>query len=121
MPQQNEFLFERRLQNFLYDMLMQHSRGKAALGFCSTRKGAQEAALHLSQIVKKFGFSNPFIKSMDQLERLQSASLSSNDKQMQACIQCGVGYHNGGLCLNDRNLVEGLFLKGDLQVLCTRV
>ena len=29
-----------------------------------------------------------------------------------------VGYHNGGLCLKDRNLVEGLFLKGDIQVLC---
>ena len=30
-----------------------------------------------------------------------------------------VGYHNGGLGLADRNLVEGLFLSGDLQVLCT--
>jgi len=30
-----------------------------------------------------------------------------------------VGYHNGGLCLKDRNIVEGLFLKGDIQVLCT--
>ncbi|KAF1888971.1 hypothetical protein Lal_00039570 [Lupinus albus] len=30
-----------------------------------------------------------------------------------------VAYHNGGLCLKDRNLVEGLFLKGDIQVLCT--
>ena len=30
-----------------------------------------------------------------------------------------VGYHNGGLCLKDRNLIEGLFLKGDIQILCT--
>lgn len=30
-----------------------------------------------------------------------------------------VGYHNGGLCLKDRNIVEGLFLKGDIQALCT--
>lgn len=30
-----------------------------------------------------------------------------------------VGYHNGGLCLKDRNLVESLFLKGDIQILCT--
>lgn len=36
-------------------------------------------------------------------------------------INClfAVGYHNGGLCLKDRNLVESLFLKGDLQILCT--
>lgn len=30
-----------------------------------------------------------------------------------------VGYHNGGLCLKDRNLIENLFLNGDIQVLCT--
>lgn len=30
-----------------------------------------------------------------------------------------VGYHNGGLSMNDRNLIEGLFLNGDIQVLCT--
>ena len=30
-----------------------------------------------------------------------------------------VGYHNGGLCLKDRSLIEGLFLKGDIKILCT--
>lgn len=30
-----------------------------------------------------------------------------------------VGYHNGGLSLKDRNLIESLFLSGDVQVLCT--
>ncbi|KAK8496422.1 hypothetical protein V6N12_066236 [Hibiscus sabdariffa] len=30
-----------------------------------------------------------------------------------------VGYHNGGLSLKDRNLIEGLFLSGDVLVLCT--
>ncbi|KAL6953196.1 Sec63 [Sarracenia purpurea var. burkii] len=30
-----------------------------------------------------------------------------------------VGFHNGGLCQKDRSLIEGLFLRGDLQVLCT--
>lgn len=35
-------------------------------------------------------------------------------------IECfAVGYHNGGLCLKDRNLIESLFLKGDIQILCT--
>ncbi|PIA61816.1 hypothetical protein AQUCO_00200069v1 [Aquilegia coerulea] len=118
-PAKNDFLFERRLQNYVYDILMQNSRGKSALVFCSTRKGAQEAALQLSQTAMTFGYSNPFIKSREQQERLKDASLSCSDKQMQSCIQFGVGYHNGGLCLKDRNLIEGLFLKGDLQVLCT--
>ncbi|XP_050271163.1 DExH-box ATP-dependent RNA helicase DExH17 isoform X3 [Quercus robur] len=118
-PAKNDFLFEKRLQNYIFDILMQFSRGKSALVFCSTRKGAQEAAQCLSQIAMTFGYSNPFIKSNEQKERLREASLSCSDKQMQSYIIFGVGYHNGGLCLKDRNLIEGLFLKGDIQILCT--
>ncbi|PPD82339.1 hypothetical protein GOBAR_DD20727 [Gossypium barbadense] len=109
----NDFLFEKA------NILMQYSRGKSALVFCSTRSGAQEAAQRLSQIVMTFGYSNPFIKSSEQQERLREASLSCSDKQMQSYILYGVGYHNGGLSLKDRNLIEGLFLNGDVQVLCT--
>ncbi|CAM0873087.1 unnamed protein product [Alopecurus aequalis] len=115
----NDFLFERRLQSFIFDILMQHSRGKSALVFCSTRKGAQEAAQCLSQTAGSLGYSNPFMKSMQQYEHLREASLTCNDKQLQSCILHGVGFHNGGLCSKDRSLVEGLFLKGDLQILCT--
>ncbi|CAA0824472.1 ATP-dependent DNA helicase MER3 homolog [Striga hermonthica] len=115
----NDFLFEKRLQNYIYDLLMQFSGGKSALIFCSTRKGAQEAAQRLSQIAMTFGHSSPFIKSREQQERLREASLSCSDKQMQSYILYGVGYHNGGLSLKDRNLIEGLFLNGDLQILCT--
>ncbi|XP_012081222.3 DExH-box ATP-dependent RNA helicase DExH17 [Jatropha curcas] len=118
-PAKNDFLFEKRLQNYIFDLLIQYSRGKSALVFCSTRKGAQEAAQRLSQIAMTFGYSNPFIKDREQQERLREASLSCSDKQMQSYILYGVGYHNGGLCLKDRNLVEGLFLKGDIQILCT--
>ncbi|KAK9925336.1 hypothetical protein M0R45_033663 [Rubus argutus] len=118
-PAKNDFLFEKRLQNYIFDILMQFSRGKSALVFCSTRKGAQEAAQRLSQTVMAFGHSNPFIKSREQQERLREASLSCSDKQMQSYIIYGVGYHNGGLCLKDRNLIESLFLKGDVQILCT--
>lgn len=132
---------------------MQFSKGKSALVFCSTRKGAQEAAQRLAQTAMTYGYSNPFIKSREQLERLREASTMCSDKQMQSYIlqggifccalfklveyafasplfvcsgswyslQCPhlVGYHNGGLCQKDRSLVEGLFLKGDIQVICT--
>ncbi|KAL5572762.1 hypothetical protein UlMin_022359 [Ulmus minor] len=118
-PAKNDFLFEKRLQNYIFDILMLHSRGKSALVFCSTRKGAQEAAQKLSQTAMTFGYSNPFIKDREQQERLREVSLSCSDKQMQSYILYGVGYHNGGLCLKDRTLVESLFLKGDIRILCT--
>nr|GMC97314.1 DExH-box ATP-dependent RNA helicase DExH17 isoform X1 [Ipomoea batatas] len=108
-----------KLTTKVFDILMQHSRGKSALVFCSTRKGAQETAQRLTQAAMKFGHSNPFIKSREQQDRLREASLSCSDKQMQSYIPYGVGYHNGGLSMKDRNLIEGLFLNSDLQVLCT--
>ncbi|CAH2045144.1 unnamed protein product [Thlaspi arvense] len=115
----NDFLFEKRLQNYIHDILMQYSKGKSALVFCSTRKGAQEAAQKLALTAMTYGYSNPFVKSREQLERLREASPMCSDKQMQSYILQGVGYHNGGLCQKDRSLVEGLFLSGDIQVLCT--
>ncbi|KAJ9562940.1 hypothetical protein OSB04_008100 [Centaurea solstitialis] len=131
-PAKNDFLFEKRLQNYIFGEhrpLRILCPGKSALVFCSTRKGAQEAAQQLCQTVMTHGYSNPFIKSRDQHERLKEASLSCGDKQMQSYILYGgkyppfshwsVGYHNGGLSPKDRNLIEGLFLNGDLQVLCT--
>lgn len=74
---------------FLADILMQFSRGKSALVFCSTRKGAQEAAQKISQTAMKFGHSNPFIKTKEQQERLREASLSCSDRQMQSYILYG--------------------------------
>ena len=73
------------------DVLMQHSRGKSALVFCSTRKGAQEAAQCLAQTGASLGYSNPFMQSMQQYEHLRNASLTCSDKQLQTCIVHG-GY-----------------------------
>lgn len=76
-------------KTYFADLLMQYSRGKSALVFCSTRKGAQEAAQRLAQMAMTFGHSNPFIKDREQLERLREVSLSCTDKQMQSYILYG--------------------------------
>lgn len=78
---------------------MQHSKGKSVLIFCSTRKGAQEAAQCLSQIAASLGYSNPFIKSKQQQDKLKEASLTCSDKQMQSCILYG-----GKLCYKPSTL-----------------
>jgi len=74
---------------FFVDILMQYSRGKSALVFCATRKGAQEAAQKISQTAMAFGYSNPFIKTKEQQERLREASLSCSDKQLQSYVLYG--------------------------------
>eukprot|EP00897_Mesotaenium_endlicherianum_P003742 jgi/Mesen1/3396/ME000192S02563 len=60
-----------------------------------------------------------FVKSQQQYDRLQSAALTSTDKHLQQCIRQGVGFHNGGLDLANRGLVESLFARMDLQIVCT--
>jgi hypothetical protein len=106
---------------WITDILMQHSRGKSALIFCSTRKGAQEAAQCLSQTGASLGYSNPFMKSMQQYEHLKAASLTCSDKQLQACIihggyleSCSLGTHNTFLKLCKLHFFSNVFffLKG---------
>lgn len=86
---------------YITDILMQYSRGKSALIFCSTRKGALESAQCLSQIAMSLGYSNPFIKSIEQQQKLKEASLSFTDKQMQSCI-----IHGGIICVLSQHLVQ---------------
>eukprot|EP00850_Spirogloea_muscicola_P022734 SM000309S11869 [mRNA] locus=s309:40999:48383:+ [translate_table: standard] len=116
----NDFFFEKIcLSCCALDIITQHSAGKPSLVFCSTRKGAQDAALYLAEEVLRPGSQVSFIKSQYHHESLQAAALGTSDKQMQICIRCGVGFHNGGMDHRDRHLVEGLFRNADLQVLCT--
>ncbi|CAI5470957.1 unnamed protein product [Closterium sp. Yama58-4] len=119
-PAKNDFLFEKRLQYFLPEVIKQHNDGKPALVFCSTRKGAQDAAQHLATEFSKNGpYNNPLVTNQQQCDRLQAASLSTQDKVLQSCIRHGVAFHNGGLDQKNRTLVESLFLRGDLQIICT--
>ncbi|XP_024533051.1 ATP-dependent DNA helicase MER3 homolog [Selaginella moellendorffii] len=110
---------KQRLQGFLFDIIMQDAKDKAVLVFCSTRKGAQEAATTVARAASSMNFRNPFIKSQEHYERLQLAARSSKDKHLQECIRCGVGFHNGGMDMIERSLVENLFLRGDIHILCT--
>ncbi|CAI5973984.1 unnamed protein product [Closterium sp. NIES-65] len=97
-----------------------HNDGKPALVFCSTRKGSQDAAQHLATEFSKNGpYNNPLVTNQQQCDRLQAASLSTQDKVLQSCIRHGVAFHNGGLDQKNRTLVESLFLRGDLQIICT--
>lgn len=51
-PSKNDFLFERRLNDYLFDTINAHSKGRPSLVFCSSRKGTSEAAAHLAAQAK---------------------------------------------------------------------
>ncbi len=51
--------------------------------------------------------------------RLLEASRCASDKNLTECITKGVAFHSAGMSVNDRKLVERLFLTSDLKVVCT--
>ncbi|GJW21159.1 hypothetical protein Tco_0031781 [Tanacetum coccineum] len=70
--------------------------GKSALVFCQTGREHQV----LAQTAMNHDYSNPFIKSSEQQERLREASLSCEDKQIQSYILYGVHYNGSNITLS---------------------
>ncbi|MED6161904.1 hypothetical protein PIB30_065215 [Stylosanthes scabra] len=98
-PAKNDFLFEKRLQNYIFgkdayfslllsNFVLVHNLF-SSVDMLYMVKRAQEAAQRLSQIVMTFGHTNPFIRTREQQDRLREASLSCSDKQMQSYILYG--------------------------------
>lgn len=111
---QNQFKFEQALNFKLLGVIQRYSEQKATLVFCQTQKGTINAAKRLFQDA-----GQSLISSLDQHSRLSSAISQLKDRNLAEVLPGAVGFHNAGLSPEDRNLIESLFLSGDLMVLCT--
>uniref|UniRef100_H3CNC9 DNA 3'-5' helicase n=1 Tax=Tetraodon nigroviridis TaxID=99883 RepID=H3CNC9_TETNG len=108
---QTEFKFDLSLNYKMANIIQIYSDQKPALVFCSTRKGAQQAATVLAKDARS----------------LKSYTLRSN-YHLNNTVLCfsglelvmlGVGYHHAGIELSDRKLIEKAFTQADLPVLFT--
>jgi ATP-dependent DNA helicase HFM1/MER3 len=104
----NEFMFDKGLNTKIPELIRQHSNGRPVLVFCSTRKSTQAAALQLAR-----ESAVNLISGAQRLLLHQRAREINNcqDKDLRECLSAGVGFHNGQLCLEDRKVVEKLFLE----------
>ncbi|KAF8067393.1 MER3 [Scenedesmus sp. PABB004] len=148
-PAKNDFLFERRLNDYLYAMVSGYSSGRPALVFCNSRKGAMDAAAVLAKAAEAAArgagpgagalgrpglppggggggggapgaaTGSALVKTAAQLARLQAAAARAQAKALGAALVCGVGFHHAAMEPTDRELVEGLFKANELAVLCT--
>jgi ATP-dependent DNA helicase HFM1/MER3 len=103
----NEYLFEKYLNFRLADLIIRYSDNRPSLIFCQTQKGTVTAAQQLlSEAERLFNFTTE--------ERIHLLQLSDQikDKQLNNVLKVGVAFHNAGLTLSDRQLVEDLFKKG---------
>ncbi|KAJ3403232.1 Sec63 [Chytriomyces hyalinus] len=117
----SEFLFDNNLDYKLTEMIGRYSQGKPTLVFCSTKKSVESAARRLvldAQDVK-VGSNHPYVRSGLQQMELQEAAHRVADKKLAEFLPHGIAIHYGNLDHGDRQLVESLFIKGTILVICT--
>jgi ATP-dependent DNA helicase HFM1/MER3 len=110
----NPFAFEDNLKYKLPEVIQKYSQGKPALIFCSTRKSTSQTAEFLVKSASELKCS-----SASSAHLLQRESRKFTDKKLASLVAEGVGYHHAGLDIQDRRIIEELFLNGLLPVICT--
>lgn len=116
-PAKNDYLFERRLNDRLMEVVTTHYDGKPALVFCGSRNGAADAAKELATKASTFR-SHPFVRDHAHRSRLAEAASRVSCKALAQTIPHGVGFHTSAVECADRDLCEQLFRGRMLTVLC---
>ncbi|GAA6001199.1 hypothetical protein JCM10207_007458 [Rhodosporidiobolus poonsookiae] len=114
----NDFAFANTLSFKLYDLIKQYSSGKPVLVFCSTRKGCSQAADALVKEYKNVLASAAGARNLA-WPRPPRSEYKTSDKHLATLIESGVAVHHAGMELNDRRLVEKLFVEGGVSVVCS--
>jgi ATP-dependent DNA helicase HFM1/MER3 len=99
------------------------------LSACSSRKGTIDAATAIvkeaeahAQVASYSGSAgttstgSTFVRDVQQLQRLRTASANTQAKALASLLVAGVGFHNAAMEPADRALVEDLFKANDLAV-----
>ena len=111
----NEFMFEKNLNFRLAEVIGKYCENKPSLVFCQTQKGTINAAL---QLLEDYGKLFPvdincdYKDNKDNKEKLNFISGKVKDPQLKGLIKNGISFHNAGLSLEDRQIVEEYFKKG---------
>uniref|UniRef100_A0A803LBW8 Helicase and polymerase-containing protein TEBICHI n=1 Tax=Chenopodium quinoa TaxID=63459 RepID=A0A803LBW8_CHEQI len=95
--------------------------GHSVLIFCSSRKGCESTAKHISLYLKKFSAKiqeessefNDVLSAIDSLRRCPVGL----DPVLEETLPSGVAYHHAGLTVEERDIVETCYRKGLIRVL----
>lgn len=94
-------------------------RGKQALIFCNTKRGAESQAEKIAQKVR--------IENRNEQHRLETlaerilAAVSSPTKQcrrLALCVRKGIAFHHAGLHAKQREIVETAFRETVVKIIC---
>ncbi|CAN6826846.1 unnamed protein product, partial [Brassica oleracea] len=95
--------------------------GNSVLIFCSSRKGCESTARHISKLIKKVpidvdGEHSEFMDIQSAIDALRR-SPSGVDPVLEETLPFGVAYHHAGLTVEEREIVETCYRKGLVRVL----
>ena len=115
----NEYMFEKYLDYRVGDLIQKYSEGKPVLVFCQTQKGTINCGKQLINDISSNKISILRINSSQEKLKLESLSVRISNKSLSAMVKLGIGFHNAGLSLSDRQLVEEGFKSQLIKVVCT--
>ena len=115
---QNEFVFEKYLDYRVSSIIEKYSEGKPTLIFCQTQKGSINSAKQLMADYQEGKLSSMKI-DLPTKKILEQISSSINNKQLSTFVKFGIAFHNAGLSLNDRQIIEENFKINAIKIICT--
>jgi len=115
---QNEFVFEKYLDYRVSGIIEKYSEGKPTLIFCQTQKGTINSA---KQLMNDYQEGKLLSMKLDLPTKkiLNDISTSINNKQLSSFVKFGIAFHNAGLSLNDRQIIEDNFKINAIKIICT--
>nr|POE48267.1 helicase and polymerase-containing protein tebichi [Quercus suber] len=95
--------------------------GHSVLIFCSSRKGCELTARHVSKFLKRFSINvrndeSEFLDITSAIDALRR-SPTGLDPTLEETLPSGVAYHHAGLTVEEREIVETCYRRGFLRVL----
>jgi helicase len=92
-------------------------RGKQALVFCNTKRGAESQAEKIAQKVKTVADEEELQKIAQQiLDAVQSPTKQC--QRLAACVKKGISFHHSGLHAKQREIIETRFREGIIKIIC---
>ncbi|XP_050213511.1 helicase and polymerase-containing protein TEBICHI isoform X2 [Mercurialis annua] len=94
--------------------------GHSVLIFCSSRKGCESTAKHISKFLKNFSVNiqndSEFPDIASAIDTLRRCPVGL-DPILEETLPSGVAYHHAGLTVEEREIIEGCYRRGLLRVL----
>ncbi|KAI1452246.1 P-loop containing nucleoside triphosphate hydrolase protein [Annulohypoxylon moriforme] len=108
---QNDFTFDKLLDQKLTTLLAKHSEKKPIMIFCFTRKSCEITARKLAE-----WWSN--CSTDDKAWPAPTRRVPVINRELQEIVRYGVAFHHAGLDASDRSAVAQNFLDGQVHVIC---